>query len=155
MITKRTAIGIGVGGIIIAIGVFALISEITRGPLEVHETFGVGESTSYQISGSKGAHHVMTITGEKFNLELKSPADGLQIPKKSHSKEVTLDWIHLEGGKTLINLQNTGNSELVVDATLEVATDPILFTYHIIVITSGVVIIGFSMGFSLRKPKGF
>lgn len=155
MLTKRTGIGIAVGSIIIAIGIFAVISEITRGPLEVHETFDVGESTSYQISGNDGSHHIMKITGEKFNLELKSPADGLQIPKTSHSKEVTLDWVHLDDGKTLINLQNTGNSELVVDATLEVATDPILFTYHLIVITSGVVIIGFSMGFSLRKPKGF
>lgn len=155
MITKRTAIGLAAGGVIIAIGILALISEITRGPLEINETFGVGESTSYQITGADGSHHTMKITGEKFDLELKSPGNGLQIPKKSHSKEVTLDWYHLEDGKTLINLQNTGNSDLVVEASLEVSTDPILFAYHFIVITSGVIIIGFSLGFSLRKPKGF
>jgi hypothetical protein len=66
-----------------------------------------------------------------------------------------LDWTHLKNGVTVINLQNTGSSELKVDATLQVTVDPILFTYHIVVITSGMVIIGFSMGFTLRKPKGF
>ena len=155
MLTKRTAIGIGAGSIIIAVGIVALILEITGGPLEVHETFDVGESTTYTITGDDGAHHIMKISGEKFDLSLKSPGDGLQIPKTSHTKEVTLDWVHLQDGKTIINIQNTGNSELVVDATLEVSTDPILFAYHFVVITSGVVIIGFSMGFSLRKPKGF
>ena len=155
MLTKRTAIGIAAGSIIIAIGVFALISELTRGPLEVYEIFSVGEATSYQITADDGAHHVMEITGEKFDLELTSPGDGLKIPKTSYSKQATLDWIHFEDGKTLIKLQNTGNSEIVVDAKLEVSTDPILFAYHFIVITSGVVIIGFSMGFSIRKPKGF
>lgn len=155
MLTKRTAIGIGVGSVIIAVGIAALIMEITGGPLEVHETFGVGEATKYTITGDDGSHHVMTITGEKFDLSLQSPGDGLQIPKTSHTKEVTLDWVHLQDGKTVINLQNTGNSELVVDATLEVSNDPILFAYHFVVITSGVIIIGFSLGFSFRKPKGF
>lgn len=155
MLTKRTAIGIGVGSVIIAVGIVALIMEITGGPLEVHETFDVGESTTYTITGDDGSHHIMTITGEKFDLSLQSPGDGLQIPKTSHTKEVTLDWIHLQDGKTVISLQNTGNSELVVDATLEVSTDPILFAYHFVVITSGVIIIGFSLGFSFRKPKGF
>ncbi len=154
MLTKRTAIGLAAGGIIIAIGVFALISEILQETLEVNENFAVGEATSYQITGNAGSHHVMKITGEKFDLKVESPGD-LQIPKTSFSKEKTLDWTHTEDGQTKINLQNTGNSELVVDATLEIATDPILFAYHFIVITSGVVIIGFSMGFSLRKPKGF
>lgn len=155
MLTKRTAIGIGVGSIIIAIGIVALIFEITGGPLEVHETFDVGESTTYTITGDAHSQHVMTIIGEKFNLSLSSPGDGLQIDKTAHTEEVTLDWVHLKDGKTIINLQNTGNSEMVVDATLEVSTNTILFAYHFIVITSGVIIIGFSLGFSIRKPKGF
>ncbi|MFB5637125.1 MAG: hypothetical protein ACE5RF_01830, partial [Nitrosarchaeum sp.] len=114
-----------------------------------------GESTSYQITSTKGAYQKMKITGEKFDLKLSSPGNGLQIPKTPHAKEVTLEWFYLQDGVTLINLQNTGSSELKVDATLQVSADPIMFTYHLIVITSGVVIIGFSMGFTLRKPKGF
>jgi len=123
--------------------------------MQVNETFAVGESTSYQINANEHAKQYMKITGEKFDLKLSSPGDGLQIPKTSHIKEVTLDWTHLKDGITMINLQNTGSSELKVEATLEITTDPILFTYHIVVITSGMVIIGFSMGFTLRKPKGF
>ena len=155
MLSKRTLIGIIVGSAIIGIGIYSLVSDIGLHTIEVHETFAVGESTSYQISANEHARQHMVITGEKFDIKLSSPDDGLQIPKTSHTKEVTLDWVHLKDGKTVINLQNTGSSELKVEATLQVTVDPILFTYHIIVITSGMVIIGFSMGFTLRKPKGF
>ncbi|CAD6513836.1 conserved hypothetical protein [metagenome] len=155
MLSKRTIIGIIVGSAIIGIGVYSLVSDVGLHTIEVHETFAVGETTSYQISAAEHAEQHMKITGDKFDIKLSSPGDGLQIPKTSHSKEVTLDWVHLKDGQTIINLQNTGPSELKVDAKLQVTTDPILFTYHIVVITSGMVIIGFSMGFTLRKPKGF
>jgi hypothetical protein len=155
VLSKRTIIGLVVGSAIIGIGIYSLISDIGLQTMQVNETFAVGESTSYQITANEHAIQHMKITGEKFDLKLSSPGDGLQIPKTSHVKEVTLDWTHLKNGVTVINLQNTGSSELKVDATLQVTVDPILFTYHIVVITSGMVIIGFSMGFTLRKPKGF
>ena len=155
MLSKRTIIGIIVGSAIIAIGIYSLISGLGLHTMQVNETFAVGESTSYQITAAEHAKQHMKITGEKFDLKLSSPGTGLQIPQTSHTKEVTLEWTHLKDGVTVINLQNTGSSELKVEATLEVSSDPILFTYHIVVITSGMVIIGFSMGFTLRKPKGF
>ncbi|MBI2111879.1 MAG: hypothetical protein HYT44_05905 [Nitrosarchaeum sp.] len=155
MLSKRTIIGIIVGSAIIAIGVYSLISDIGLQTIQVNETFAVGESTSYQINANEHATQHMKITGDKFDLKLSSPGDGLQIPKTSHIKEVTLDWTHLKDGITVINLQNTGSSELKVEATLEVTSDPILFPFHMMVIISGMIIIGFSMGFTLRKPKGF
>lgn len=155
MLSKRTIIGIIVGSAIIAIGVYSLISDIGLQTIQVNETFAVGESTSYQINANEHATQHMKIIGDKFDLKLSSPGDGLQIPKTSHIKEVTLDWTHLKDGITVINLQNTGSSELKVEATLEVTSDPILFPFHMMVIISGMIIIGFSMGFTLRKPKGF
>ncbi|MEK6821912.1 MAG: hypothetical protein AABX67_01690 [Thermoproteota archaeon] len=155
MLSKRTIIGIIVGSAIIGIGVYSLISDIGLQTIQVNETFAVGESTSYQINANEHATQHMKITGDKFDLKLSSPGDGLQIPKTSHIKEVTLDWTHLKDGITVINLQNTGSSELKVEATLEVTSDPILFPFHMMVIISGMIIIGFSMGFTLRKPKGF
>ena len=155
MLSKRTIIGLIIGSAIIGIGIYSLISDIGLQEVNVDETFGVGESTSYQIRANNGATQSMTVTGEKFDLKLSSPGDGLQIPNTSHANEVTLDWVHLEDGVTMINIQNTGSSDLQITATLNVTVDPILFTYHLVVITSGIVIIGFSMGFTLRKPKGF
>ena len=155
MLSKRTIIGIIVGSAIIAIGIYSLISDIGLQTIQVNETFAVGEPTSYQITANEHAQQHMEITGEKFDLKLSSPGDGLQIPKTSYIKEVTLDWTHLKDGITVINLQNTGSSELKVEATLEVTSDPILFPFHVMVIISGMIIIGFSMGFTLRKPKGF
>lgn len=155
MLAKRTIIGFIVGSVIIGIGAYSLITGIGFQTVEVNETFGVGESTSYQIKANSGASQSMTIIGDSFDLELTSPADGLQIPNTSYKKELSLDWVHLEDGVTFIEIQNTGSTDFQVTATLNVTTDPILFTYHLVVITAGVVIIGFSMGFTLRKPKGF
>ncbi|WP_428325318.1 hypothetical protein [Nitrosopumilus sp.] len=155
MLSKRTIIGLVVGSIIIGIGIYSLISDIGLQTVEVDETFALGESTSYQIRANSGGHQLMTITGDKFDLKLSSPGDGLQIPMKSYSEEVTLEWTHLEDGITMINIQNTGSTDLHIVATLNITVDPILFTYHLVVITAGMVIIGFSMGFTLRKPKGF
>jgi len=156
MLSKRTIIGIIVGSAIIGIGIYSLISDIGLHTRQVNETFAVGESTSYQITANEHAKQHMKITGEKFDLKLSSPSDnGLQIPQTSYTKETTLDWTYLKDGVTVIHLQNTGSSELKVEATLELTVDPISSTHHVILVISGMIIIGFSMGFTLRKPKGF
>ena len=41
------------------------------------------------------------------------------------------------------------------DYKFELERDPLFFTYSILVIVAGIVVIGFSAGFSARKPKGF
>ncbi|MEM2785838.1 MAG: hypothetical protein QW652_04150, partial [Candidatus Nitrosotenuis sp.] len=87
-------------------------------------------------------------------IKLKTPADGIQADE-DFKKQISFDWYVLEEGTNRIEIQNTGQSELFVRGAFEKNTDPILFTYHIMVLTAGVVIIGFSAGFSVRKPKGF
>ena len=155
MLTKRTAIGIGVGSVIIALGLDSLVIHIGIQTIEVDETFGVGEFTSYRLTAPNHTPQIMKITGDAFDVKLESPADGLQIPLTSHKKELTLAWIHLADGDTRIEIQNTGNSDLHVEATFQVTTDPILITYDIMVAITGVVVIGLSAGFSIRKPRGF
>ena len=110
MMSKRTIIGLIVGSIIIAIGLYALVTSFGLQQVKDTEIFEPGETTSYD-----------------FDAPI-------------HAKQ---------------NMNITGNSDLTVDYVLEVLTDPIQITYHIIVIIGGVVILGFSAGFSIRKPKGF
>ncbi|QLH05286.1 hypothetical protein C5F49_08105 [Nitrosopumilus oxyclinae] len=155
MLSKRTIIGLVVGGAIIAIGGYSLLTHI--GPLTVYEdyTVAIGDSMSYTIPAPNHTPQHMMIVGEAFDLQLASPATGLQIPLSSYKNELKLDWVHLEDGETRIKIQNTGDSELHVTGELIRSSDPIWFTYDLMVITSGMVIIGFSMGFTLRKPKGF
>lgn len=155
MITKRTVIGIGVGSAIIAIGLASLFLHFGIQTIEVDETFDLGESTTYRISAPEHTAQKMKITGESFDVGLQSPADGLQVPLTPHKKEVTFDWVHLADGETRINIQNTGNTEIHVVATFQTSTDPLFITYDIMVVISGMVIVGFSLGFSVRKPRGF
>ena len=155
MYSKRTIIGIIVGGIITGIGVYALLMSFGIQTIQVNETFDIGEETTYTLNAPEHTEQVLNVTGDSFDLTLKSPYNGLQIPLKSHSKHVSLQWFHLADGKSIIKIQNTGSSELEVVGVVNVKSEPILFTYHIMVIISGLVIIGFSAGFSIRKPKGF
>ena len=155
MLSKRTIIGLIIGSAIIAVGGYSLILHI--GTITVNENYvvAVGDSVPYTIPAPAKTEQSMTITGDAFDLKLESPGAGLQIPNTSHKKELHLNWIHLSDGETKILVQNTGNTELTITGVLVRTSDPIWFTYDLMVITSGMVIIGFSMGFTLRKPKGF
>lgn len=155
MLSKRTIIGLIAGAVIIGIGVVSLVNHI--GPLTIDENYTVeiGESISYTIPAPIGTTQIMNISGDAFDLTLQSPGDGYQIPNTSYKKELQLNWEHSEDGETKIKIQNTGNSELTITGKLVRSSEPIWFTYDLMVIISGMVIIGFSMGFTLRKPKGF
>ncbi len=155
MLSKRTIIGLIVGSAIIAIGGYSLLLHI--GTITIHEnyTVGLGDPMSYTIPAPNHTPQSMKIVGDAFDLKLTTPADGLQIPKTSYKKEVTLEWVHLADGESRVQIQNTGNTELSVTGELIRSSDPVWFTFDLMVITSGMVIIGFSMGFTLRKPKGF
>ncbi len=156
MLSKRTIIGLIIGIAIIAIGGYSLILHI--GTITINENYVVeiGDSALYTIPAPNHTPQHMMITGDAFDLKLQSPSTGLQIPNvTSYKKELTLDWVHIEDGETKIQIQNTGNTELEITGVLIRSSDPIWFTFDLMVIISGMVIIGFSMGFTLRKPKGF
>ena len=155
MLSKRTSIGLGVGGAITAIGIYALVTSFGLQTVEVDETFEVGEFTKYRFTAPAHATQRLDITGKAFHVKLSSPEGGLRIPGENYKNELSLEWVHLTIGESVVEIQNTGDSELQIVGTLEILTDPIEFTYHILVIISGLVIIGFSAGFSVRKPSGF
>lgn len=148
----KRIIGLIIGIMIITIGIYSLISNIGFIITEVDETIGLGKSTSYQIHSDKHATQIITIIGEKFDLKLTSPSNGLQIPETPHTKKVYLEWVHLQDGDTLINIKNTGSSDLHVIATFEVTAKPILFYLIFVVIITGMIIIGFSTK-SVKKIK--
>ena len=155
MLSKRTIIGFVVGSIIIAIGGYSLILHIGTITINESHIIEVGDSTFYTIPAPAHTPQSMKIVGDSFDLKLESPGDGLQIPNTHHENSTSIEWVHLVDGETKILVQNTGNSELEITGVLIRSSDPIMFTYDLMVIISGMVIIGFSMGFTLRKPKGF
>jgi len=161
VLSKRTIIGLVVGSAIIAIGGASLFLHI--GTITVNENYvvEVGDSTLYTIPAPQHTPQSMKIVGDAFDLKLEPPkggegTTGLHIPNMtSYKNELKLDWVHLVDGETKIQIQNTGNTELEITGVLIRSADPIWITYDLMVIISGMVIIGFSMGFTLRKPKGF
>ena len=154
MLTKTTLIGITIGGVITAIAIYALITSIGLQTITATEIVPVGKSTAYQFDAPKSSHQNFNATGEKFHVKLQTPAGGIQIDE-DYKKEIEFDWFVLKEGKNKIDIQNLGSTDVTVDVAFSRYTEPILITYHIMVLTAGIIIIGFSAVFSTRKPKGF
>ncbi len=155
MLSSRTIIGTVVGGAIIAIGVYSLITSFGLHQVDFDDTFLPGERTTYSFNAPVHSKQWINITGDTFVVDLETPRGGIQLNEQEYKKELSIEWVHLEDGDSILRLNNTGNSNLNAKGYFTVLTDPIQSTYHILVITAGVVIIGFSAGFSIRKPKGF
>jgi len=155
VLSTRTIIGIVVGGAITAIGIYALVTSFGLQTVNVDDTFQVGESTTYSFSAPKSTKNHINITADSFEVFLRTPRGGLQINDEQFKKELSIEWVHLMDGESILRVNNTGGSELNISGYFTILTDPIQITYHILVITTGVVIIGFSAGFSVRKPRGF
>jgi len=154
MLSKKTAIGIGAGSVITALGVVSLILSIGIQTQSIDETLSIGKNTVYQFNAQEHFHEILNVTGSSFHVKLETPGTGLQVDD-DFKNEVSFDWYSLEEGQHRIEVQNTGDSAVHVFGTLEFTSDPLLFTYHMLVIISGIIIIGVSAGFTIRKPRGF
>ena len=154
MLSKKTAIGMGVGSVAIVIGVYFLVHSIVIHTFSVNETVGKGDHTFYDFNAQKHYHELLNVTGNSFHVKLKTPGNGLQVDE-DFNKEIIFDWYSLEDGQHIINITNTGNSDLHLVGTLEATIKPFELATHMIAITSGIVIIGISAAFTIRKPRGF
>ena len=155
MWSRLTIIGVVVGSIIIGIGAAALVMHL--GPITVTEEYTVlpGESVSYLIPAPENTAQTMVITGDRFNVTLSSPGGGLQIPNEEYRGSADLSWTHAESGDTTIYIKNGGGGDLQINPVIVRSSDPIWIAFDFMVIISGIIIIGFSMGFAAKRPKGF
>jgi len=154
MFSMRTVIGIGVGSAVMVIGVYALVTSIGSQDIPFDDTYGIGESTTYKFTAPDSSKQYVNITGTSFKISLKSPGSGLQ-KETEHKNRLDIEWVHLEEGESILEIQNTGDSELNVKGTFHAFLKPMIITYAILTIISGLVILGFSSIFSIRKPSGF
>jgi len=156
MLSKRTIIGLIFGIAIITLGAASLIQHTGLHTDDFQDIIEVGSPAFYTIPAPNHTPQHMMITGDAFDLKLSSPSTGLQIPNvTSYKNELTLDWVHVADGETKIQIQNTGNTELEITGVIITSYQPEIFTLDLMVMITGVIIIGFSLGFTLRKPKGF
>ena len=154
MLTKKSAAGIGIGLVAVVLGTFFLLQTIISNVHDVNDTVDIAKSDVFQFDAEKHYHELLNVTGSSFHVQMKTPGTGLQVDK-DFQKAVSFDWVSLQNGKHFINITNTGGSTLHVTGKLQAVTNPIIFTSHLIVISSGILIIGISAVFSIRKPKGF
>ena len=156
MFSKFTIIGLIIGSIVSLLGAASMIDSFAN-PNEIqntNETFGVGNTDKIRFDAPENSFQTVTVTGEAFDLKIITPDDSNNVDQNIKGK-ATFSWTNLTPGEIIIQIQNTGNSEFNVSGTFELQRDPLFFTYSILVIVAGIVIIGFSAGFSVRKPKGF
>jgi hypothetical protein len=156
MLNKLTIIGIVIGSIISILGAASMISSLNT-PNEIQEdsaTFGVGDMDKINFNSPENSSQSLIVTGDSFDIKITTP-DLSNYVDASFKDKAIFSWDSTSSGQTIITIQNTGDSEFTEDYKFELARDPLFFTYSILVIIAGVVIIGFSAGFSTKKPKGF
>ena len=155
MLNKFTIIGLIIGSAISLLGVSSMIDSLSN-PNEVQEDsqiFGIGEMDKIQFNAPENSSQKITITGDSFDVKISTPNLENNVDE-SFKEKANLSWTSTSG-ETIIIIQNTGESEFTEDYRFELERDPLFFTYSILVIIAGIVIIGFSAGFSAKKPKGF
>ena len=156
MLNKFTIIGLIIGSAISLLGVSSMIDSLSN-PNEVQEDsqiFGIGEMDKIQFNAPENSYQKITITGDSFDVKISTP-DSSNDVNESFKGKASLSWTSASSGETIIVIQNTGESEFTEEYRFELERDPLFFTYSILVIIAGIVIIGFSAGFSAKKPKGF
>ena len=156
MLNKLTIIGIIIGIVILLLGAASMINSLNA-PNEIQEdsaTFGVGDLDKINFNAPENSYQSLTVTGDSFDIKIITP-DLSNNVDASFKDKASFSWTSTTSGQTLITIQNTGDSEFTEEYKFELARDPLFFTYSILVIIAGVVVIGFSAGFSAKKPKGF
>ena len=156
MLNKYTIIGLIIGCIISGLGAASMIDFLAN-PIDImdfDDNFGVGESTIFSFQAPENSLQKLMITGDSFDVKV-SIANNVAKFDNSYKNTADLSWVNTISGENIIKIQNTGNSELNAKGTLEKSRDPLFLTYHILVIVAGVVVIGFSAAFTVRKPRGF
>ena len=156
MLNKYTIIGLIVGCIISGLGVASMIDFLVN-PIDVmnfDDNFGVGESTTFVFQAQDNSFQKLVITGNAFDVKVFTPDNEIKFDD-SYKDRVDISWTNTISGENIIKIQNIGNSELNAKGTLEKSRDPLFLTYHILVIIAGIVIIGLSAAFTVRKPRGF
>ena len=156
MLNKYTIIGLIVGCVISGLGVASMIDSLVN-PIEIrqtNDTFGVGDSDKIRFNAPANSFQTLTITGDTFDVKILTVDEKNNIDN-SYSDEAIFSWTNTVSGENVIRIQNTGKSEFNISGTFELSRDPLFFTYHILVIIAGIVVIGFSAAFSVRKPRGF
>ena len=156
MLNKYTIVGLIAGCIISGLGVASMIDFLVN-PIDVmnfDDDFGVGESTIFVFQAPESSLQKLMITGDSFDVKISVP-DNVAKFDNNYRNTADLSWVNTISGENVIKIQNIGNSELNAKGTLEKSRDPLFLTYHILVIIAGIVVIGFSAAFTVRKPRGF
>jgi len=156
VLNKYTIIGLIVGCVISGLGVASMIDSFTN-PIEIrqtNDTFGIGDSVKIRFNAPANSFQTLIITGDTFDVKILT-ADEKNNIDDSYNDEATFSWTNTVSGENVIQIQNTGQSEFNISGTFELSRDPLFLTYHILVIIAGIVVIGFSAAFSVRKPRGF
>jgi len=156
MLNKYTIIGLIAGCVISGLGVASMIDFLAN-PVDVmdfDDDFGVGESTIFSFQAPENSFQTLTIIGDTFDVKILTSDEKNNIDN-SYKNKADISWVNTIAGENVIKIQNTGNSELNAQGTLQKSQDPLFLTYHILVIIAGIVVIGFSAAFTVRKPRGF
>ena len=102
MLSKYTIVGLIVGIIISALGMFSAIDYFTN-PIEImdfNDNFGVGESTIFQFESPENSLQKLMITGDSFDVKILTPGNKEKFDD-SYKNKAELSWFSTAGKNTI------------------------------------------------------
>ncbi|MDA7959833.1 MAG: hypothetical protein MPJ08_03775 [Nitrosopumilus sp.] len=150
----RTYAGIAAGVVILAIGVAALANSLLTTHISGESLVGPGFDDAYSFVAPAGSEHRFSVSGGPYTVDLSSPG-GLQLDGHAGEDGEEFAWSHAEDGPSRLTVRNTGAGDVTVSYSFETPPDPLLVTYPLMVMVTGIVIVGLGIGFRMRRPRGF
>ncbi len=154
MLSKYTIVGMIIGCIITGLGIYGLIDSLSNPLVTYEKTVDIGSFKNFDFDAMENFHEILNVTGSSFHVKIETPDDGLQVDEDFKIFK-QFDWFSLKDGVNRINITNTGDSEAKIYGKFQAVANPLVFPFHMLLIISGIIIIGVSAGFTIRKPRGF
>ena len=153
MLSKYTIVGMAVGIVISGIGIWALADSLMNPVriIEFDENLEAGDNETYSFNAPSNSEQKISVVGDSASIGLTKP--GAPENNYDFKKNGDISWQPTDSGRNIVKVQNTGESDLNISGAFQIEKDPIFFTYHILVITSGVVIMVISAVFIVIKPR--
>lgn len=137
------------GAIFIAVGVAAAIYSGVAVKVPLDYTLGPGLTDEITPEMEAGNTLSVRATGSTFDFVIQNPA-GNNITSTRNQSDFSYELTADTSGEYKVIITNTGASDVVITGTTQTKAGPLGFTAPMMLIITGVIVVGISLRFRQR-----
>jgi hypothetical protein len=136
------------GAIFIAIGIASSIYSNVPVQVPLDYTVGPGAVDVITPDMNVGNSADLTLSGSSYEVSIAEP-DGQELLTEQGNSTFNYHLTAQKAGEYTIVVNNTGNADLLIDGTAETKSSPLGLTGALMLVVTGVIVIG--LGLRFRK----